>query len=324
MGINDYFDKMYRTENVKKIQDITLEQTSPPTLTLVTLAEMKNYLKIGSDTTDDNLITDLIKSAHSIIENQIHKCIFTQSWKQMQQGGINRIKLLKCPVQDTPTVTIYEEWDSEGEVLTSDDFRIVGNELIHVNGWFDEYREMDGYVIEYDAGMFTSNDYSGDVVQGTATVGTASTEILAANLDRKYCILINYSGYDISLGIGSDAVVDSGIKITKSIDDYGIHNQYEFSEASGNNFTGAINAIASTTTTINYLYSNSYISTNDLERIVLKNVIYRIVAYLYENRQQYCTNYNEENWSINYDAINLPFEFKTMLAPLRQHNLGIL
>jgi len=324
MGINDYFDKMYRSDRVKKIQDITLEQTSPPTLTLVTLAEMKNYLKIGTDTTDNNLITDLIKSAHSIIENQIHKCIFMQSWKQMQQGGINRIKLLKCPVQGNPTVTIYEEWDSAGEELTTDDFRIVGNELIHVNGWFDEYREMDGYTIEYDAGMFTSNDYSGDVVQGTATIGTASTEILPANLDRKYCILMNYTDYDISLGIGSDAVLDNGIVLKAGDDVYKRYNEYEFSEARGNKLTGAINGIAETATTVNYLYSNSYISTNDLERIVLKNVIYRLVAYFYENRQQYCTNYNEENWSINYDTINLPLEFKTMLAPLRQHNLGIL
>lgn len=223
MGINDYFDKMNRDTYSKKIQDITLTQKVAPTLSLVSTTETKEYLKVNYST-DDILISGIIKSSHAFVESQIHKCLLPQSWEQKQQGGIDKIKLLKCPIIGTPTVTIFEEWDSTGEVLTNDDVRIVGNVLLHVNNWFDKYRDMDGYVIDYDCGMYTASNYT---------------------------------------------------------------------------------------------------SSNDNDREVVRNVILRMSAFLYENRQQYCQQYNEENWSINYNLSDVPVEIKNML-PMRQHNLGIL
>jgi hypothetical protein len=320
MGINDYFDKMYGGYNYQKrqIQNISLQQTSPPQISLVTVDEAKNFLKV-SYTTDDNLISDILKTSHFFVETQIQKCLCSQSWKQMQQGGIDKLKLLKCPIIGTPTVTIYEEFDSTGEVLTSSDVRIVDNVLLHVNKWFDEYREMDGYVIEYDVGMFNTDDFSEDITQGTASVGTSSTEILAANQDRSYAILLNYSDYDLWIGLGAVAKLSSGIKIEKK------GGFYEMSDMHGNGYRGAVNAIVDTTvSTINYMWSDNYISTNDYERTVIKNCILRMSAFLYENRQQYCNTFNEENWSINYNLVDVPIEIKHLLAPLRQNNLGIL
>jgi uncharacterized phiE125 gp8 family phage protein len=320
MGVNDYFDKMYGGYNYQKrqIQNITIQQTSPPQISLVTSAEAKNFLKV-SYTTDDNLIADILKTSHFFVETQIQKCLCSQSFKQMQQGGIDKIRLLKCPIVGTPTVTIYEEFDSAGEVLTSSDVRIVDNVLLHVNKWFDEYRAMDGYVIEYDVGMFDTDDFSDDITQGTASVGTASTEILASDADRSYAILLNYSDYDINIALGASAVLNSGIKIEKK------GGFYEMSDMHGNGYRGAVNAIVDTTVSnINYMWSDNYISTNDYERTVIKNVILRMSAFLYENRQQYCQQYNEENWSINYNLVDIPMEFKHLLAPMRQNNLGIL
>jgi hypothetical protein len=63
---------------------------------------------------------------------------------------------------------------------------------------------------------------------------------------------------------------------------------------------------------------------NSMEYIVIKNCMLRMVAFLYENRQQYCTNFNEENWAVNYNYMDVPHEIKNMLLPLRESNLGVL
>lgn len=86
------------------------------------------------------------------------------------------------------------------------------------------------------------------VVQGTATVGTASTTILSANENRTYAILINYGSLDVTLGIEASAVLNKGI-ILKA--DGGF---YEMSGKYGNNVRGIVTAIVDTTvTTINYM-----------------------------------------------------------------------
>lgn len=85
------------------------------------------------------------------------------------------------------------------------------------------------------------------VTQGTASAGVASTQILAANSERTYCILINNSSTDITLGIEATAVLSKGIVLPAS------GGFYEMSGAYGNNCRGVINAIASATATINYL-----------------------------------------------------------------------
>ena len=63
---------------------------------------------------------------------------------------------------------------------------------------------------------------------------------------------------------------------------------------------------------------------NEQELEVIKNVILRQSAYLYENREMYLIQHSEENWSVNYDLNNVPMEFKRILAPLRHRNLGVL
>ena len=85
------------------------------------------------------------------------------------------------------------------------------------------------------------------VSQGTASAGVASTQILTANAERTYCMLVNYSSTDISLGIEATAVVNKGIVLPAN------GGFYEMSGAYGNNCRGVINAIASTTATINYI-----------------------------------------------------------------------
>lgn len=216
MWENDYLDKSTKEE----IQSLSWTCKTKPTISILSIEEAKNYLKI-SHHEDNSLITLLIKSSVNSIENVIHKVIHKSTFIQKQTGGTSKIKLMKCPVIGTPTVTYCENFNSTGTTIT--DFRIVNNILYHADNYFISGREGDGYSIEYDTGLFSS-----------------------------------------------------------STDD------------------------------------------NSMEYTTIKNVMARLTAYLYENRQQYCTNFNEENWAINYNTNDIPLEFKTMLLPLRESNLGVL
>lgn len=216
---NDYLDKSLKNN----IQNLSYECTLKPTVSILTIEEAKNYIKINHHN-DNTLITSIIKNSTNVIENTIHKVIHKSGFTQKQQGGISNIKLMKCPVIGTPTVTYYETFSSTGTVLTlNTDYRIVDNILCHANDYFVQGRQFDGYKIDYEAGLFTS-----------------------------------------------------------AIDD------------------------------------------NSMEYTVIKNCMLRLSAFLYENRQQYCTQFNEENWSISYNYTDIPIEIKSMLLPLRQSNLGVL
>lgn len=88
------------------------------------------------------------------------------------------------------------------------------------------------------------------VSQGTATVATASTTILAANPNRTYAVLINYSTVAVTLGVEAAAVLNKGIVLPAG------GGFYEMSVQYGNNVRGLITAIADTTaTSISYLAS---------------------------------------------------------------------
>lgn len=70
----------------------------------------------------------------------------------------------------------------------------------------------------------------------TATVGITSAQALAANTSRRGLIITNVSINKVSFGIGSAAVLNSGITLYPG----GTFNMDDFSYS-----TGAINAIAS-------------------------------------------------------------------------------
>jgi hypothetical protein len=70
-------------------------------------------------------------------------------------------------------------------------------------------------------------------------VGIATTEILPANVNRKYAIIINDSDTIIYLGTGEAAVLNQGIRINPN------GGSYEMSTANGNLTLGAINGISS-------------------------------------------------------------------------------
>lgn len=143
-------------------QNIKLVQVSGPTLSIVSTSEAKNYLKLGSDTTDDNLIIDLVKAATAIVEREAGGlAICEQSFIQKQQGNCEEITLQREPVISVSTVSYYEDFDSTVETLVEGtDYRRSDNELYHSKGNFDEGRAGDGYTIQFTAGLFTASTYT--------------------------------------------------------------------------------------------------------------------------------------------------------------------
>ena len=69
------------------------------------------------------------------------------------------------------------------------------------------------------------------------TIGSSTTEALAANTSRRYALFENDSDEIIYIKIGADAVLNQGIRLNAS------GGSYEMSAEIGNLATGAVNAI---------------------------------------------------------------------------------
>jgi uncharacterized phiE125 gp8 family phage protein len=222
---NWYLKSGYGTSKNDNYQYIKTELVTAPTLTIVTKTEAKNYLKLGTDTTDDTLIEDLIKACQIKIEQELGGVsLVTQTWKQTQKGGCKNIKLSRQPVIGVPTVSYYEEFDTvtATNITYSSYFRVVQpNELHHIDGYFEEGRDGDGYSITYQTGMFTASNYT---------------------------------------------------------------------------------------------------NSSDQRLYVFKDALLRMVAYLYDNRQDYVTSVNEGAWSVSFAKDGLPFSVKELLMPYHTGN----
>ena len=67
---------------------------------------------------------------------------------------------MREPIIGGFTVDYYADFDSTATSLTGSTVRAVENELYHVDGYFQEGRDGNGYVIQYDAGYFTASNYT--------------------------------------------------------------------------------------------------------------------------------------------------------------------
>lgn len=158
-GVTDH----YADSNYNLIQDIKLKLVTAPTLSLVTTDEAKNYSKLSSDTTDDDLVDYLVSAAHGVLERELGGvALVEQTWRQYQQGGCETIELMREPVIGVPTVSYYSSFDTTTatNITYSSHFRVVENELYHANGYFTEGRAGDGYTVDYVVGMFTASNYT--------------------------------------------------------------------------------------------------------------------------------------------------------------------
>ena len=168
------------TVNEKQTPFLVLK--TAPTLSLLTRTEAKNYLKIDSSVTaDDTLIDDIIVTAQAFVQSQINECIVTQEWIQCQSGGCETIELVKSPIIGNPTVEYYSDFDTvtASTLTVSTDFRVVGDTIYNVDGYFDKYRDGDGYKISYTCGMFTAGNYTSSTNQNLKVLKTAMLRFAA-------------------------------------------------------------------------------------------------------------------------------------------------
>lgn len=184
-------------------QNIRMVQVSGPTLSILTTAEVKNYLKMGSDTTDDNLISDLIKSTAKMIEHECGGlCICEQTWKQYQKGGVETIELQRSPLIGTPTVSYYDDFEDTVPVniTYSSYFRVVENELHHLDGFFEQGRDGDGYTITFKTGLFTASTYTSSDKQELQILKTAQLRAIAFLYENreKYITAISEGNWSVT------------------------------------------------------------------------------------------------------------------------------
>lgn len=140
---------------------MALELITEPTLTILTTTETKNYLKVDHSV-DDTLIADMIKASQSFIETETGIAVCPQTWQQFEEGGCETIELIKQPIISVDEIKYFDDFDEmTGSLLTvSIDFRLAGNILIHEDAYWEKQRAVDGYVIKYTAGLFTSSNYT--------------------------------------------------------------------------------------------------------------------------------------------------------------------
>lgn len=78
----------------------------------------------------------------------------------------------------------------------------------------------------------------------TVAVASADTAVLTANAAALYRIFINDGALPLYLGLGVAAVANKGIRVNAN------GGNYEMAAALGNLYTGAVNAIHSSTGTV--------------------------------------------------------------------------
>lgn len=171
-----YWDFQSLEPSNPKYQATTVTVTEP-VFEPVSLEEAKNYLKVDY-ATDDNLIEILIHVARKQIENELGGLLIVKrAVTQKQTGGLERIDLLRQPVNSITSVTYYEDFASTGSVIASTDYRFNDGQLYHKDGFFSRGREGDGYVIVYNAGI--ANDTGQSAENSPHTLRQAIMRIVA-------------------------------------------------------------------------------------------------------------------------------------------------
>lgn len=86
----------------------SLKLLTGPTVEPVTLADMKDYLRvIGTD--EDNLITNQIAAARQKVEKILGRALITQSWIKVSSISLRRITIEYPPLQSITSINSYDD-----------------------------------------------------------------------------------------------------------------------------------------------------------------------------------------------------------------------
>lgn len=176
-------------EIIPQFQEISVEETEP-TNEPVSLTEIKLYLKIDY-TTDDDLLTALIKAVRKQIEIELGGLLIVKrNVVQKQTGGLRQIELLRSPVNAITSIVHYDSFSSTGSTITSSYYRNVNNLIFHDDGFFKTGRSADGYVITYNAGMI--NDTTSSYASSPEAIKTVIKRVISYLYDNRQLYVSNY------------------------------------------------------------------------------------------------------------------------------------
>lgn len=175
-----------------------------PTISILGITAVKNYLKV-EHTEDDDLIEDyIIPAAVSFVEEETSIDTSPRQWRQDLEGDVDEIELFKGPVISVDEVKYFDDFDSTGKLYTeSTDFRIAGQNLIHESDYWDKQRSGDGYQIKYTTGLFTASNYTSSTDPRLSKFITAALrfsawlyenrEMYVAQINEAFQVTYNYT-----------------------------------------------------------------------------------------------------------------------------------
>ena len=90
-----------------------LKLSSEASVEPITLTEAKDYLKLET-TSDDSLVTQLIKAVRQVAQDYLSSSLITQSWEiSYDDYAPSEVKLLMGPVQSVTSVKMVAKDGSE-------------------------------------------------------------------------------------------------------------------------------------------------------------------------------------------------------------------
>src|SRR5690606_8898562 len=110
--------------SLSKGAGMTLIRTAGPAVEPVTLAGMKEHLRVTHDS-EDALITDLIKAAREEVERSTSLALIEQTWRLSLDGWPpgRIVRLKRNPVVSVTSVMVYDE-DGEGSLMPPEDYQL--------------------------------------------------------------------------------------------------------------------------------------------------------------------------------------------------------
>jgi len=132
----------------------------------VSVADTKAHLRI-TNSTQDNLVEDLIWGAVNAFEKRANVCLSSQTWKVFLDKGYEEIELWKYPITGISSIQYYDDDNALQTLSTSNYFDNVDTGstgyhprpcLIFVEDIPSTYERDDAFIITFTAG-YSSIDY---------------------------------------------------------------------------------------------------------------------------------------------------------------------
>lgn len=145
---------------------MTMTLVTPPAAEPVTLAEMKDYLRLSS-TSEDDLISGLLASARETVERSTGTALITQTWRlycdKWPASGL--VRIARYPVAQIESVTAYDP-EGDATVLAADDIFLDATTRparLYLSATAVALRPLNGLEIDFIAGF---GDAGADVPDG--------------------------------------------------------------------------------------------------------------------------------------------------------------